>query len=52
MPSSCAQPGCPAANLPPPQTPADIKALKEDVEEFATKFPTVGFEKATMRYKN
>ncbi len=33
------------------QVPAEVEALKKDVEAFATQFPTVGFEKATMRYK-
>ncbi|KAG2489006.1 hypothetical protein HYH03_012445 [Edaphochlamys debaryana] len=33
------------------ETPAPIVALKKDVEAFSTQFPTVGFEKATMRYK-
>ena len=32
--------------------PEDIAALKSDVEEFAKTFPTIGFEKATMRYKD
>ena len=30
----------------------EIKALKADVEKFAMDFPTIGFEKATMRYKD
>eukprot|EP00955_Chlamydomonas_euryale_P042792 352421-Chlamydomonas_euryale.AAC.73 len=34
------------------ETPADIKALKAEVETFAMQFPTIGFEKATMKYKN
>jgi glycine hydroxymethyltransferase len=33
------------------QVPAEIKALKAEVEEYAKAFPTIGFEKATMRYK-
>ncbi|PNH10619.1 hypothetical protein TSOC_002642 [Tetrabaena socialis] len=32
--------------------PASISALKKDVEAFAMRFPSIGFEKATMRYKN
>lgn len=34
------------------QVPAELKALKADVEAFAMRFPTIGFEKAAMRYKN
>lgn len=34
------------------EVPSSIKELKAEVEEFATKFPTVGFEKAAMKYKN
>lgn len=29
----------------------EIEALKHEVEEFAKQFPTIGFEKATMRYQ-
>jgi len=29
----------------------EIDALKEDVEAFSKQFPTIGFEKATMRYQ-
>jgi hypothetical protein len=29
----------------------EIEALREDVEAFAKQFPTIGFEKATMRYQ-
>ena len=32
--------------------PDEIAQLKSDVEEFAKEFPTIGFEKATMRYKD
>lgn len=32
--------------------PAPIAALASDVEEFAKQFPTIGFEKASMRYKD
>ena len=28
----------------------ELKALKHEVEEFAKRFPTIAFEKATMRY--
>ena len=30
----------------------EIAQLKADVEKFAMDFPTIGFEKATMRYKD
>jgi len=30
----------------------EIEALKEEVEAFATQFPTIGFEKSQMRYKD
>jgi len=33
------------------ETPPAIAELREDVEEFAKQFPTIGFEKASMRYK-
>lgn len=33
------------------ETPDNLAALREEVEEFAKQFPTVGFEKASMRYK-
>jgi len=29
-----------------------ITELKHDVEEFAKAFPTIGFEKSTMRYQH
>ncbi len=32
--------------------PADVLALKQEVEQFAMQFPAIGFEKATMRYKD
>lgn len=32
------------------EIPAELKALTADVEAFAKQFPTIGFEKATMRY--
>lgn len=28
----------------------EIEALREDVEAFSKQFPTIGFEKASMRY--
>mmetsp|Transcript_9451 Transcript_9451/g.16232 ORF Transcript_9451/g.16232 Transcript_9451/m.16232 type:complete len:525 (-) Transcript_9451:458-2032(-) len=34
------------------QTFPEIEALKLRVEEFAKTFPTIGFEKSSMRYKN
>ena len=34
------------------QTPAELVALKADVEAYAMQFPTIGFEKGTMRYKS
>ncbi len=34
------------------QVPPELQQLKHDVESFATRFPTIGFEKAQMRYKS
>uniref|UniRef100_A0A7S0RZ78 Serine hydroxymethyltransferase n=1 Tax=Chlamydomonas leiostraca TaxID=1034604 RepID=A0A7S0RZ78_9CHLO len=34
------------------EIPSELKALKADVEAYATRFPTIGFEKGAMRYKN
>ncbi|WVZ23493.1 hypothetical protein V8G54_002037 [Vigna mungo] len=31
---------------------SEIAKLRHDVEEYAKQFPTIGFEKATMKYKN
>lgn len=31
--------------------PSGVLELREEVEEFAKQFPTIGFEKATMRYQ-
>lgn len=31
---------------------SEISKLRHDVEEFAKQFPTIGFEKETMKYKN
>ncbi len=33
------------------QVPASVRELAEEVEVFAKQFPTIGFEKGTMRYK-
>ena len=35
-----------------PYFQSEIKNLKQDVEEYAKKFPTIGFEKETMKYKS
>ena len=32
--------------------PPTLMALKHEVEKFASQFPTIGFERSTMRYKN
>jgi glycine hydroxymethyltransferase len=29
----------------------ELAALKRDVEAYATRFPTIGFQKSTMRYQ-
>ncbi|GIL88389.1 hypothetical protein Vretimale_15031 [Volvox reticuliferus] len=34
------------------ETTPELAALKKDVETFAMRFPTIGFEKGNMRYKN
>ena len=34
------------------ETPAEILALKQQVEGLATRFPTIGFDGAEMRYQN
>jgi len=31
---------------------SEIAKLRHDVEEYAKQFPTIGFDKATMKYKN
>jgi len=36
---------------PRPQSTPEIDALKKRVEAFAMDFPTIGFNKADMRYK-
>jgi glycine hydroxymethyltransferase len=30
----------------------EIEALRQDVETFSKQFPTIGFEKASMRYQD
>ncbi|CAM8973064.1 unnamed protein product [Rhodiola kirilowii] len=30
----------------------DMAKIRHEVEEYAKQFPTVGFEKETMKYKN
>lgn len=32
--------------------PPELVQLKEEVEAYATQFPTIGFERASMRYKD
>lgn len=34
------------------QIQSDIAKLRHEVEEYAKQFPTIGFEKETMKYKN
>lgn len=34
------------------QVPTSIMELRAEVEEFSKKFPTIGFEKSTMRYQD
>ena len=31
---------------------AEIAKLRREIEEYAKQFPTIGFEKETMKYKN
>jgi glycine hydroxymethyltransferase len=31
--------------------PPELQALRGEVEDFAKQFPTIGFEKSSMRYK-
>lgn len=31
---------------------SEIARIRQDVEEYAKEFPTIGFEKETMKYKN
>ncbi|XP_023543258.1 serine hydroxymethyltransferase, mitochondrial-like isoform X1 [Cucurbita pepo subsp. pepo] len=35
-----------------PYVQSEIEKLRHDVEEYAKKFPTIGFEKETMKYKS
>ena len=35
-----------------PSIQSEIEKLRYDVEEYAKKFPTIGFEKETMKYKS
>ncbi|CAN1317056.1 Serine hydroxymethyltransferase 1, mitochondrial [Linum perenne] len=35
-----------------PDVESEIAKLRADVEEYAKQFPTIGFEKETMKYKN
>ena len=32
--------------------PQEVEALKNEVEEYASTFPTIGFEKSSMRYQD
>lgn len=32
--------------------PQEVTDLKNEVEEYASTFPTIGFEKSTMRYQD
>lgn len=32
--------------------PPELIALRQEVEDFAKQFPTIGFERATMRYQD
>lgn len=34
------------------ETPPEIIALREEVEEFSKQFPSIGFEKSEMRYQD
>ena len=40
------------ATLQSPQFQSEAAKLKHNVEEYAKQFPTIGFEKETMKYKN
>lgn len=35
-----------------PKFQSEIGKLRHDVEEYAKQFPTIGFDKQTMKYKN
>ena len=34
------------------EVPSEVTQLKKDVEDFATAFPTIGFEKSDMKYSD
>ena len=34
------------------EVPKEIQELRSDVEDFAKQFPTIGFDKGQMRYKD
>lgn len=40
------------AALPAPHFQSEIAKLRHDVEEYAKQFPTIGFEKESMKYQN
>ena len=40
------------ATLSTPSFQSEVAKLRHDVEEYAKQFPTIGFEKETMKYKN
>ncbi|ERN18075.1 serine hydroxymethyltransferase, mitochondrial isoform X1 [Amborella trichopoda] len=40
------------ATLQTPDIQSEIAKLRHEVEEYAKQFPTIGFEKATMKYKD
>ena len=40
------------ATLQSPHFQSEAAKLKHNVEEYAKQFPTIGFEKETMKYKN
>ncbi|NBH76509.1 hypothetical protein D3Z29_11690, partial [Rodentibacter pneumotropicus] len=40
------------ATLSSPSFQSEVAKLRHDVEEYAKQFPTIGFEKETMKYKN
>lgn len=40
------------ATLSTPSFQSEAAKLRHDVEEYAKQFPTIGFEKETMKYKN
>ncbi|XVF61470.1 hypothetical protein PTKIN_Ptkin08bG0131800 [Pterospermum kingtungense] len=40
------------ATLHSPQFQSEVAKLRHDVEEYAKQFPTIGFQKETIKYKN